>query len=130
MTSTRFALLRATALATLLVGAVIGPANAAPTDYRFEIVGPSARTSAGSAITVRLIDPSGQPISNAQVFYRTLEQPNPKADFIIQRRIMLSPDGHGDYRLITRQPVRNLRLEATVPGESGPAVAMVPIPKN
>jgi hypothetical protein len=127
MTSTRFALLRATALATLLVGPIIGTANAAPTNYRFEIVGSSARTNAGSVITVRLIGPSDQPISNAQVFYRTLEQPNPKADFIVKRRIALSPDGQGDYRLVIREAVRSLRLEAVVPGESGPAVAMVPV---
>ncbi len=117
-------------MATLLIGGVVGPASAAPSDYRFEIVGPPVKTGASSVITVRLIDPSGQPISNAQVFYRTLEHPNPKADFIVQRRTPLTPDGQGNYRLVTREAVRSLRLEAAVPGESGPAVAMVPIQKN
>ena len=121
MTSIRLGFLRVPALAALLVGGVIGPAAAGASDYRFEVVGPPVASDSGSVITVRLIGPSGQPVPNAEVFYRSLEQSSPKANFVFQRRVPLTPDGRGNYQFVTRRPFDSsqLRFGATVPGESG-----------
>lgn len=116
MSNARTSLLRASAISVLLAGASVGAAMAA--DYTFEAAGPPVKVESGWVTTVRLIGPTGQPVSNADVFYRDFVQLNPKAMSGVLRRIPLTPDGHGDYRLVTRQPVRTgtLPLDATVPG--------------
>ena len=121
-------LLSAATVAMFLTGGLAGPAAAAATDYSFEIAGPPVRSDAGWITTVHLVGPSGQPVPNADVFYRDLTQPNPKAMSSIQRRIPLASDGRGDYRLVTREPLRTgvIRLVAKVPGEPSELYAQIP----
>ena len=127
MSNTRTSLLRASAITVLLAGATIGSAGAA--DYTFEVAGPPVKAEAGWVTTVRLVGPTGQPVSNADVFYREFVQLNPKAMSGVLRRTPLASDGQGEYRLVTRQPVRagTLPLDATVPGAGSKLYAQVPV---
>lgn len=112
--------------ALVLTSAVATPARAAASDYRFEVVRadqPSGEAGRrGSTATVTLIhSPSGQRITNAEVFRRetVLREKGPVR--IDERHIPLIPDGQGNYRLTTYYPLTagtTLRLGARVPGES------------
>ena len=128
MSNRRLIFRSAATVAMFLVAGFAAPVPAVAADYSFEVAGPPVRTSAGWVTTVRLVGPSGQPISNADMSYVDLTQPNPKAMSSIQRRIPLASDGQGDYRLVTREPLRSgvIRLRATVPGEARTLTAQVP----
>ena len=128
MSNRRLILLSAATVAMFLTGGLTGPVPAVAADYSFEISGPPVRSDAGWTTTVRLLGPSGQPVPNADVFYRDLIQPNPKAMSSIQRRIPLASDGRGEYRLVTREPLRTgvLRLVAKVPGQPSELLAQIP----
>lgn len=125
----RFDGLKVAALAMLLIAGTAAPGLAQTYGYSFEVVGPPHRTANGWDTTVRVIGPSGQPVPNAEVYYRTLRPSGVKGvpqEFL--RKIRLAPDGQGNYHLMTSRPLgpRLLSLEARVPGQSAPEYAMVP----
>jgi len=135
---TRFALCAALATTALLAA----PAVAQTTPYgqynsysysplRIETLGPSQRTANGWVTTVRLVDASGRPIPNAEVYYRTWRQTNPNKTVPNQTHadVPLLADGQGDYRLVTRGPVDGaIPLDVRLPGQGTPTYAMAPGP--
>lgn len=112
---------------------LIGHATAATSDYKFQIVGPQTRTTAGATVTVHVSQGSGEAVTNAEMFYISVEQPNPKASFIVKRRVAMRPDGQGNYTVFVRSPVPEgmpLRFVAEVPvaGTVARSVASVSAP--
>ena len=91
---------RAFATASLLLIAGISGANAAPQDYRFEIVDPPVRIGKDAAIGVRLVHaPSGRPIADASIIQSRVEMPMAGAPAMVVKTTPAQPDGKGVYRL-------------------------------
>jgi hypothetical protein len=113
--------------ALVLTGAAATPARAAPSDYRFEVAGPFEASGdasrRGSTVVVTLVHaPSGQRVTNAEVFRREIVYREKIAPRVDERRVPLTSDGQGSYRLTTYYPLTGgttLKLGARVPGESG-----------
>jgi len=97
---------------------------------RIETLGPSQRTANGWVTTIRLIDASGRPIPNAQVYYRAWRQTNLKgAPSEVHEDVPLLADGQGDYQLVTSRPVESaIPLDVRLPGQGIPTYAMAPGP--
>lgn len=111
--------------AALLLGACssISVTRAASSDYRFELGRPVEASGSGSAVTVALVHvPSGRRVTDADVFRREIVFREKGPVRVDERRTPLTPDGQGDYRLVTRYPLSSgatLQLGALLPNESG-----------
>ncbi len=105
------------ALASVLIAG--SAALAASKDYRFEVVQPPVRSACGSIATVRIIHtPSGQPVTDAEVFQRSSELVfNKRVPSTVVQNTPLKPDGQGNYRLIVGPPPK---------GETPVTLARVP----
>lgn len=108
------------------------PASAASNDYRFEVKGPIEQVGGKSVTTVRLIDAAtGRPISDAEVFRRGAIIQNKIPPYTHEQRTYLTPDGQGNYRLVTASPPKagsNLKLGARVPGRGSSVQGLAEVP--
>jgi len=137
--------LRAPVLFGMAAAAVLfaaAPAGAQTTAYgqynsysyaplRIQTPGPSQRTAKGWVTTVRLLDASGRPVPDAQVYYRTWRQTNPGKTVPNQTHadVPLRADGQDDYQLVTSRPVEGaVPLDVRLPGQGMPTYAMAPGP--
>ena len=114
--------IRSIAAAVAVIVATAGCASLNESaEYRFEIVGQPATSSAGTTFTVRMLKASnGQRVTNAEIFVTHPEFAiSPKAvPWVRYERIALKPDGQGDY-LYQGANIRGsetLSLSARVPG--------------
>jgi hypothetical protein len=105
----------------IFVGQPAASAKAASADakYTFEMVGQPVRTDDHTAISIRLLrSGSDEPVTDAALFYRSLERLSPKTDFGAIRRVKLAPDGRGNYTVLIDGAHEDLPLQlaAELPG--------------